>query len=146
MKMVKIRSISVIRAKWEKETPLRAPYYEAGIREPKEDWATEAAAAQPAWDSGVADATRRKAFSVGVKKVGTPKWQERALKKGVPRYPEGVRIAGPDYEAGFGPYRDEIERIVLPPRGMRGDPKNIERVRVIANALYKKRVGASPKS
>jgi len=142
--MVKIRSIDVIADKWEARATIAGPDYEAGVRSPKEDWATEAAAAEPAYEAGVSAAIAKKLFSKGVKAAGTAKWQSRAIAKGVGRYPEGVRVAKPDYSSGFGPYRDEIERITLPARGPRGDPKNIERVKRIADALFKKRVGGSP--
>lgn len=142
--MVKIRSIEEIGAKWERVTPDRQPYYEAGVKAPKKDWETEAKAAAPTWEAGVRGAIANKMFEKGVAAAKTAKWQDKTVKKGVPRYPEGIRVAGPDYKAGFGPYRDELERLVLPARGAAGDPKNIDRVRAIATALHAKRVGAPP--
>jgi len=47
-----------------------------------------------------------------------------------------VRLARVDYEEGFKPYRDLIASIDLPPRGPRGDPSNIDRVRIIAERLH----------
>jgi hypothetical protein len=80
-------------------------------------------------------------FAKGVTKAGTDKWKSKALQKGPGRFAEGVMVAGPDYEAGFAPYRDEIERTTLPPRFPKGDPRNISRVATIAAALRKKKLG-----
>jgi len=138
--MVKIKSIDDIVKKWTTETPARVRYYEAGVKDPTKDWAEATAAAEAAYESGVTAAIGNKLYGKGVKKAGTAKWQNKSIQKGVPRYPEGVRVAGPEFQAGFAPYRDEIEKTVLPPRGARGDPGNIERVRVLAEALAKKRL------
>ncbi|RLC34283.1 MAG: hypothetical protein DRZ76_02960 [Candidatus Nealsonbacteria bacterium] len=138
--MVKIKPIDQIVKKWTEVTPGRAPYYEAGIRNPREDWATRAAAAESAWASGVQDAITQGRFAKGVKRAGTEKWQRKALEVGTRRWPEGIRAAAPDYQSGFAPYHDTLARLTLPERGARGDPKNIERVRVIAQALHKKRL------
>jgi len=139
--MVAIRKLEEIVKKWQDVTPTRAPQYEYGVKNPLKDWATNAAAAENAWESGVQDAITNKRFAAGVKKAGTTKWQEMAVKKGARRFSEGVSIAGPAYAAGFGPYRDALEKLALPPRGPKGDPKNLERVRVIADTLHKLKVG-----
>ena len=44
-------------------------------------------------------------------------------------------MAEPKYAAGFAPYRDAIERVTLPPRYARRDPRNLERVKAVVNAL-----------
>jgi len=138
--MAAIRSIEEIKEKWEQVTPARAPQYEIGIRKPLRDWATNAAKQAGAWADGVQAAITDNRFEKGVKKAGTPKWQEKALEVGVRRWPEGVRVAGDDYKVGFAPFRDEIEKTVLPPKYAKGDPRNLERVRVIMEALHKKKL------
>lgn len=138
---LKLKSISEITTKWMRRAAASGPDYEAGVRSPKEDWASETTAAKAAYEAGVADAIGRDAFVKGVREAGTEKWQRKTLAVGPARYPTGVAAAESDYNAGFGPYRDAIERIVLPARGRRGDPANIERVRAIADALYKQKVG-----
>ena len=138
--MVKVKPLEEIKKKWTDVTPGRAPYYEAGIRTPREDWATRTAEAADAWASGVQEAITQGRFAKGVKKAGTEKWQKKALAVGVRRWPEGVRAAADDYANGFQPYHEALSRLVLPPRGARGDPKNLERVRAIMEALHKKRL------
>jgi len=139
--MVAIKPIADIAAKFAEVTPGRVAYYESGVRSPDEDWETETAAAEKAYEQGVSAAVARKAFAKGVKDAGTKKWQDKTIAKGLTRWPEGVRLAEPDFAAGFGPYRDIIERITLPKRGPRGDPANYDRSRKIGDALNKARLG-----
>ena len=47
--------------------------------------------------------------------------------------PHGDKQA--DYEKGFQPYRDAIEKTTLPARFARRDPRNLERVRAQVNAV-----------
>ncbi len=139
--MPAIRSSSEIARKWAEVTPRRADDYKAGVSSPKKDWATETAAAEEQYNDGVTDAIGRGAFGRGVSEAGSEKWRKGALEKGVNRWGPGVRIAQPDFEAGFRPYRDTIEATTLPPRRRTGDPANIERVAVIAAALHARKVG-----
>jgi len=141
--MAAIKPLEAIAEKYTRVTPGRAADYEAGVRDPAKDWETETRGAEKAWEAGVQGAITRKAFSRGVAAAGTKKWQEKAIEKGVPRWPEGVRLAGDDYRTGFAPYHDVIARTTLPPRYPVGDPRNIERVAKIAKALFDKRVGTS---
>jgi hypothetical protein len=138
--VVKLRKFEDIVAKWAEVTPGRAPYYEKGIREPKKNWEEEAINAEGAWESGVTAAVTEKRFAGGVKKAGFATWQKKALALGVPRWPDGVRKARDDYSAGWKPYYDVLTALVLPERGAKGDPKNIDRVRAIADALHKKKL------
>jgi len=138
--MVKVKKIDDIAKKWAEVTPGRAPYYEAGVRAPREDWASRTADAEPAYAQGVQEAISQKRFSAGVRKAGTSKWQKKALELGTRRWPEGVRAAQDDYRKNFGPFVDTIASLVLPDRKAKGDPGNIERVRRIADALHKKKL------
>lgn len=134
--MPPIKPTAEIAEKWERVTPSRVPDYEAGVRRPRRSWEDATTEAADAYAQGVTAAIAENRFEGGVRAAGDRKWQEKTLQKGPGRWAEGVRISGVDYASGFDPYRDEIERIVLPPRGPRGDPRNIERVRIIADALH----------
>lgn len=135
--MANIRSTSEIAAKWATVTPQRASDYEAGVRQPRADWARQTAAASDAWKAGITDAIARGAFAKGVNKAGTQTWQEGALLKGTTRWGPGVQVAQQKYETAFAPYRDAIERVVLPPRFARRDPRNLDRVKAIVDAMSK---------
>lgn len=133
--MAAIRAVDVIAKKWATVTPQRTADYEEGIRNPRKDWKTETAAAADAWKTGVTAAIAGGRFSKGVNRAGTSSWQEASLAKGVQRWGPGVALGEDKYAAGFGPYREAIARVQLPPRFARRDPRNLDRVKAITTAL-----------
>jgi hypothetical protein len=140
--MAEIKKLSDIRDKWTRVTPGRTEDYKLGILNPKRDWAEEALAAKGNWKAGIDAAAAKDLFAKGIEKAGTSKWKEKALKKGPGRFSEGVYIAGPDYEKGFAPFHAAIERVDLGPRFPRRDPRNLERVKKVVDALIAEKVGA----
>jgi len=140
LQVAQIKSASEIAKKWSEVTPTRQAYYESGVKNPLKDWATNTAQAEDAWAAGVQEAAANKRFGAGVRKAGTEKWSRKVVEVGVPRWGAGVRAASPDFENGFKPYRDVIESTALPPKYAKGDPRNIDRVAAISQALHKKKV------
>lgn len=138
--MAEIKSLSSIRDKWTRVTPGRTEDYKLGIQNPRRDWATEALAGKDNWKAGVDAAAAKDLFAKGVDKAGTAKWRDRALKKGPGRFAEGVYIAGPDYESGFKPFHDAISRVDLGPRFPKRDPRNLNRVKIIVDALIAEKI------
>jgi hypothetical protein len=139
--MIKTKPIADVATKWAQRASAASPDYQKGIQAPSKDWGSEAKAAEPAYQAGVQDAISRGAFGKGVTKAGSEKWQRKALAVGPARYGPGVSAATADFTADFGPFLDALGRISLPPRGKRGDPANIERVRTIATALHSQKTG-----
>lgn len=139
--MAEIKSLTAIREKWTRVTPGRTEDYKLGIRNPKRDWATEAEKGEANYKAGVDAAHAKGMFVKGIQKAGSRKWQDRALKKGPGRFAEGVYIAGPDFEDGFKPYHDAIERVDLGPRFPKRDPRNLDRVRKVVDALIEVKTG-----
>lgn len=139
--MAEIRPLSAIRDKWTRVTPGRTEDYKLGIRNPRRDWADETEAAAPNYKMGVDAAHAKGLFAKGVAKAGTKKWQEKALAKGPGRFAEGVYIAGPDFEDGFKPYHDAISRVDIGPRFPKRDPRNLERVKRIVDAMIAQKLG-----
>uniref|UniRef100_A0A6H1ZVI7 Uncharacterized protein n=1 Tax=viral metagenome TaxID=1070528 RepID=A0A6H1ZVI7_9ZZZZ len=139
--MPKIRSSAEIAGKWQKVTPQRTDEYKSGVENPREDWATNTAAAETRYNEGVQAAIAQKRFGSGVKKTGTKGWQDKTAKVGPGRWAEGVREGGDAYAEGFEPFRKTIENTVLPQKYAKGDPRNIQRVAAIADALHKKKIG-----
>lgn len=133
--MANIRSMEAIAAKWANVTPMRVGDYEAGIESPRRDWQQSTLAAEDSYQQGVQAAIAEKRFGKGVRKAGTAKWQENARSKGVQRWGPGVSMAQAAYAAGFAPIRDAIERVTLPPRYARRDPRNLNRVKAIVDAV-----------
>lgn len=140
--MAEIKSLSAIRDKWTRVTPGRTEDYKLGVQNPRRDWEQETIGAKDNWKAGVDAAAAKDLFGKGVTAAGTGKWKDRALKKGPGRFAEGVYIAGPDYEKGFAPFREAIARVDLGPKFPRRDPRNIERVKRVVDALIEQKVGA----
>jgi len=138
--MPAIRSASEIAEKWARVTPGRSADYAAGIEKPKKSWVEAAAAAEEAYEGGVQQAIAEKRYGKGVREAGDEKWKRKAKELGTTRWGPGISAAKADYEKGFAPFRDVIERTVLPPRKPKGDPSNIDRVRILAAALHEAKV------
>ena len=141
--MANIRSIEQIAKKWATVTPMRTADYENGVKAPKTDWETATAAAEDSYQAGVTQAIADKRFGKGVRKAGTAKWSAGAVQKGVPRWGQGVAMGESAYAAGFAPFRDAIERTTLPPRYARRDPRNLNRVKAIFDAMIAAAKGKS---
>jgi len=138
---MEIKSLSRIKEKWTRVTPMRSEDYKLGVMSPRRDWEKSAVAAKDSHKAAMATAAAADSFAKGITKAGSSKWQGRALQKGPGRFAEGVMVGGDDYEKGFAPFRDELEKTVLPPRFPRRDPRNIQRVSVGNLALAKKKTG-----
>ena len=130
-----------VAAKWSRVAAQRTEDYQMGVQQPRTPWAAAAAAAQERYKQGVTDAANRGAFAKGVQAAGDQKWSSKAVAKGPTRFAEGVQLSGPDYAAGVQPYLDTIAGTQLPPRYPKGYPRNVERVRVMSQALRKRKTG-----
>lgn len=138
--MPAIKSSAEIAGKWGRVTPQRSQDYQAGVTSPKSSWAEKTGAAEQSWAQGTSEAASRGAFGRGVSKAGDAKWKRKTLDLGVQRWPDGVRKSETDFQAGFAPYREVIQSTQLPPRGPKGSPTNIERARIMAQALHEAKV------
>jgi hypothetical protein len=105
-------------------------------------WKAATLAAESAHTLGTQQALQEKRFSKGVQASSDGRWAEKTLGKGAERFGPGVADAQSDYEAGVAPYSAALNALTLPPRGPKGDPKNIERVRVVAAALRRVKTGS----
>lgn len=139
--MAKIASAAEVAAKWARVTPQRATEYAEGVRNPSTDWATATKAGAESWKQGIQAAAQSGRYEKAIAAAGTEKWQRKTIEKGPTRFAEGVATSAPDFQAGFEPYRATIEATQLPPRFAKGDPRNIERVKVLAVALRKRKTG-----
>lgn len=138
---IKVPSAAEIAAKFARVAPGRTDDYTKGIQGTSpQDFQTAALAGASSYAQGVQAAIAAKRFDKGVAQAGT-RWQQKAVEKGTGRYASGVAGAAGDYETAFAPFQATIASTTLPARGAKGDPKNIERVRVIAEALRRKKVG-----
>jgi len=134
--MAFIRSASAIADKWKRVTPGRTEDYKLGVENPRTDWEKATKDAESIYKAAITKAAAEGRFGKGVAAAGTESWKKGAMTKGVERFGRGVELGINNYEKGFAPYRDVIEKTVLPTRGPKGDPRNFERVKAIGMALY----------
>jgi hypothetical protein len=134
--MPKVKSMDRITAKWVRQSASAQPEYEAGVANPKKDWASATSAAEASYKTAVVKAANENRFGAGVRKAGNTKWQQNTLAKGPGRWTEGINLSQDAYTKGFQPYRQALESLTLPVRGPKGDPNNIQRVALVAKTLY----------
>jgi len=128
--------------KWVRKASASTQDYSEGVANPRVPWAQATAAAAANQAAGVQAAIQRKAFEKGVAKAGDEKWRRKAEGIGSSRFSQGVQAGASDYATGVAPYLQTIESTTLPPRGPKGDPRNIQRVAAIADALRKKKLAS----
>ncbi|MEM4430210.1 MAG: hypothetical protein QXM08_03540 [Thermofilaceae archaeon] len=136
-----LRPLDKIVEKWRSRASAASGDYAAGVEAPKYDWQKNTLAASDAWKSGITEAAAKNMFAKGVAATPTDFWKSRAITLGTARFADGVSKSVDVYKAKWAPYYDVLTKIELPPRGARGDPKNIERVRAIITALRAKKTG-----
>lgn len=141
--MPAVKDMATIVDKWKRQSAASEASYTEGIQNPRRDWATATAEAEANFKAAVTKAANEGRFGRGVRKAGTPKWQNNALAKGPARWSQGINLSEDAYASGFEPYRRIIESTNLPPRKPKGDPGNIDRVRVMAAALHEGKVRAA---
>lgn len=135
--MAGIRSLDRIKEKFVSVTPLRASEYEYGVRNPRRNWAASTTAAEASYKAGIQEAIANGRFAKGVKRAGDAKWNRGCTQKGVARFGPGVQVAGDDYATGFAPFHTAISNTKLSQRYAKGDPRNLQRVKDIVDALVK---------
>lgn len=138
---MKTKSASETGRKWSRVTPDRTQDYEDGVRNPVRDWESETLAAEENYEEGIRKSITNKSFGKGVKKTGTAGQKQATIEKGIPRWPEGVRLAEDKMVAAMEPVIKVLEGIKLPPRYPKGDPRNLKRVEAVTSALHKMKVG-----
>jgi hypothetical protein len=139
--MAEIKNIRMIRDKWQRVTPQRTEDYKIGVQAPKRSWSDSALKQKETWKAAITAAAQAGLYERGISRTGDDGWKNQALAKGPSRFAEGVMISADKYEERFQPYADTIAKTTLPPRMPKGDPRNIERVKAIADALRKQKVG-----
>ena len=138
--MAAVKDISQVSEKWARVTPQRTEDYKLGITNPRKDWATETQASAANYKLGVDAAQAKGLFAKGVAKTGTARWKEKALAKGPGRFAEGVFQGQGDYSKGMAPYIEAIKGADLGPRFPRRDPRNLDRVKRIVDAIVAKKM------
>ncbi len=135
------KSASQIAEKWARVTPERLTDFESGVRSPKRDWAKNTKDAEPRYEEGIKEAMAQKRFGKGVLRVGTAHQQAMTIEQGFIRWPDGVRTAEGRMADGMQRVVAVLEKTSLPPRYAKGDPRNLQRVKAVNDALHKMKMG-----
>ena len=138
---LQVKSADAVAKKWATRAGAAGADYASGVNGTTKDWASDTAAAAPAWAAGVQTAAANGSFAKGVNAAGTQKWKTKAANVGAARYPQGVAAATPYYQAGITSVLQVLSGITLPARGPKGDPGNLNRVTIVAQALRKMKTG-----
>ena len=138
--MPAIKPLDKITKTWAKRAAAARDEYLDGVKNPRKDWESETVAAVERMVTGFNEAAGDGRIDRGITDAGTRKWQARASTVGPGRFSEGVRGAEPEYRTGFAPFHSRIAATDLPPRGPKGSPENLERVRIMAEALHDQKV------
>lgn len=133
--MTAIRDIGSIAAKYAEVTPQRANQYADGVSNPIRDWKTSTAAANAAYKAGMTASLTEDRFVKAVNKSSTAIWQKGAVEKGTSRFAQGVALGQDKYAGKFAPFVNAIKSLVLPPRFARRDPRNLDRVKSVVDAM-----------
>jgi len=140
MVKLRVKTIQKTVEKWVTEAPKRAPYYEIEAPAAADFWFEKTTAAEKTYRAAVTAPAVERRFVGGVRRVGAPKFKRKVQAVGVARFGPGIEAAKEDYNTGFTPFIDELARIEVPDRQPRGDPRNLDRVKAIFDALHKKRL------
>lgn len=130
-------------SRWARRAAAATQDYAEGVANSPNNWEAATIAAAAAHKAGTEAALRDNRFEKGVKKSGQAYYKERASTIGASRFSQGVDAGKANYEEGVKPYLETIAATQLPARGPKGDPRNYERVKVMGEALRKKKVGGA---
>jgi len=136
-----LRPLDKIVEKWRSRATAATSDFAAGVETPRNPWSKGALAASETWKSAVTEAAARDAYRKGVSARTDEFWKTRTLTVGAARYSDGVSKSVDIYKGNWSAYYDVLSKLELTPRGPRGDPKNLERVRAIMQALRSKKTG-----
>jgi hypothetical protein len=137
---IKVKSAAEAAKKWGEVTPGRSAYYQAGAAAAGGDWESATVAAQKNYVAGVTAGNIGQMFAGGVRRAGAAKYQRKIVDVGAARFGQGVNAAVADMQSGIEPMLATIAGLTLPARAPRGSSANLERVRLVADALNKKRM------
>jgi len=135
-----IKPIDKIVAKWKSKAGAASGDYADGINFPGRDQGEAAAAAKDTWVQGVTAGGVADRFATRARE-SSAKWKKNAIAVGGSRYTQGVANAADEFGKGIGPALQTISGLNLPARQPKGSPANLDRVRIVNEALRKMKVG-----
>lgn len=140
--MGNVRDAASSAEKWSRVSQGRTQDFTSGIQAPRRGWKEGATAAKASYIAGVQASLTKDAWGKGINRTTNEQVQQKAVTVGAARYAPGIAASVQVYQDRIQPYLQVISGLTLPPRGPRGDPRNLERVRIIATALRAKKEGS----
>ena len=134
------KSARAIAQKWARVTPTRLTDYEEGVRNPKRDWEKSALDSEENYRKSLTASFARNARPAGIKQCGTTGQQAATIEKGLVRWPEGVAGAEDKMSDGMEMVVRAIESVKERPKFPKGDPRNLEIVKDITQAIHKAKI------
>jgi len=139
--VIRVKSRERAKDKFKRRVEVAAPDYEFGVKNPRHDWLERFSSVADAVAEALRKVAEEKRHLAGAQRAGSKKWQDRASRKGVPRWREETPKAADAWRSAFEDFASELERLVLEPRRPRGDPANVDlRVKPVVEALRKKKL------
>jgi len=139
--VIRVRSRERAKEKFRKRVEVAAPDYEFGVRNPRYDWLERFSSVVDAIAEALRRALEERRHLAGAQRAGTKKWQDRAARKGVPRWRDETPKAADNWRSAFEEFASELERLALPPKRPKGDPANVDlRVKPVIEALRRKKL------
>lgn len=134
------KSAAEIAKKFIRVTPDRVEDYEEGVKNPRKDWQKNSIDSESNYQAALKESFTRNARVKGIQRVGTAGQMAATIEKGLARWPEGVRIAEEAMRSGMEFVVRAIESVKERPKYPKGDPRNLEIVKDITQAVHKARI------
>jgi len=138
---MEVKPLSEIVDKWANVTPTRRTYLEQGIKRSADKWLNNSIAQDDAWKEGVQEAIAKDLRKKGLTEAAKKKYLERGTGPGPGRWAQGIGMAKDEYQRGMAPVIETLRATTLPPRYKKRDPRNLERVKAVVEALIKLKTG-----
>lgn len=138
---IRIKDAGALAKKFVQRASAAAGDYKDGVSAAGADWETNTKMAEDNFAAGVQQAITDKRFGKGVAAAGAAKFVNRASTLGAQRFPSGVAAAEQAWSQNTQPFLQTLGSLSLPPRGPKGDPRNMARSNAVAAALRAQAVG-----
>jgi hypothetical protein len=137
---IKVKDTSAVAAKYVARASAAMKDYSDGVAGAGADWEAGAKNGKDNFAAGVQEAIADGRYEKGVN-GSAQKYVTNATKLGATRYGPGVQNGASAYQTGVGPFLDKLKSLVLPPKGPRRSPQNMQRANMVAAELGRLKTG-----
>lgn len=132
---ISVPSAQEVADKWATVTPQRLTDYTKGVQGAASRWQTGVDSAGQLWSAAVIEAAGNGEWQRGVQGKGS-KYSTNAATLGSQRWSGGIAAGKSGYQTGMSPVLSTIASLTLPARQTRGNPANMQRAAMVAEALH----------